>query len=96
MTRALVTTESILLQLVFDYSLRMRVKAESSEKGKSTSVSEDTTDEGSPAASKTGTSSFIGRLTNLVTIDLDNITRARDMVLLCELSGDAPLYQSLL
>jgi hypothetical protein len=32
----------------------------------------------------------------LVTIDLDNITRARDMVLLCELSGDAPLYQSLL
>ena len=93
MTRALVTTESILLQLVFDYSLRVRVKAESSEKGKSASVSGDVPGEGSPGASKNRTSSFIGRLTNLVTIDLNNITQARDLVLLCEFfSCDTHLY----
>ena len=83
MSRALVTSESILTQLIFDYSLRVRVKAESSEKGATADAQ--ASDEGSEGGQKAkkATSSFTGRLTNLVTIDLGHITDARDLLFLC-------------
>lgn len=74
MTRALAHAESILTQLVFDYSLRVRVKAETSEDAPA--------GEGGPKPKSKNASSFIGRLTNLVTIDLNNIVTARDLTIL--------------
>lgn len=83
MSHALTTSESILTQLIFDYSLRVRVKAESSEKGATPdSQTSGKGGEGGQKANK-ATSSFTGRLTNLVTIDLTNITDARDLLFLC-------------
>ena len=69
MTHALADSESILTQLVFDYSLKVRVKAETP---------------GQQRGGKGKGSSFIGKLNNLVTIDLRNIGGARDLVLLCK------------
>lgn len=83
MSHALTTSESILTQLIFDYSLRVRVKAESS--GKGATPDSQTSGEGGEGGQKANkaTSSFTGRLTNLVTIDLTNITDARDLLFLC-------------
>ena len=76
MTRALAHAESILTQLVFDYSLRVRVKAETSEDSPAGG------DGSAPKPKSKNASSFIGRLTNLVTIDLNNIVTARDLTIL--------------
>ncbi|KAJ3527518.1 hypothetical protein NMY22_g9759 [Coprinellus aureogranulatus] len=81
MTRTLADSESILTQLVFDYSLKVRVKAESSEKDASDSGVLGEGAGGGRQKAK-NSSSFIGKLNNLVTIDLNNIGNARDLVIL--------------
>ncbi|KAJ3519232.1 hypothetical protein NMY22_g13302 [Coprinellus aureogranulatus] len=78
MARVLTTSESILTQLLFDYSLRVRIKAETSEKEQGGDAS---ASEGRGESKKT-TSSFNGRLANLITVDLKNITEARDLLFL--------------
>lgn len=85
-TRAAVNMESIVTQLIFDYSLKVRLKAEASQEAAG-KASPDTPAETGGEQTKTArkpktASSFIGRLNNLVTIDLNNITAARNCLLL--------------
>lgn len=64
-----VQTESILMQLIFDYSLRARVVSEGPEKDKD---------------KKNDRSSFIGKLNNMVTSDMVSINQAKLFVIFCE------------
>ncbi|KAI6134164.1 ABC transporter type 1, transmembrane domain-containing protein [Pisolithus croceorrhizus] len=109
-TRAIVHTECIITQLVFEHALRIRIKAEvpDSDNGPtdstvttpdSASVSESATAvegsrEGSPdegqhsttdtttgGKSVSSTENFVGKINNLITTDLGNITDGRDFLL---------------
>lgn len=82
MSRVLVTSESVLTQLLFDYSLRVWIKAEGPEKNQAADATE--LQDGTAPKTKNATTSFIGRLTNLITIDLNNISMGRDLFFLCE------------
>jgi hypothetical protein len=104
MNRAFVLIESILTQLVFEHSLRIRIKADALEKADNNEArpvpeTQDGGDEGSPSVQagdseddetaeppkpRSDTSSFIGKLNNLITVDLANVSGARDFLLLCE------------
>lgn len=72
MNHAVVQTESILTQAVFNHSLRVRVVSEGSEKG-----SEDN-------QKKKDTSIFIGKLSNLVTSDMATMGQASYFAMVCE------------
>ena len=122
MTRTLVRCEALLVQLVFDHSLRIRFKAEaeeSDEKEKkpaeptsssTSSVTDDSTErEGStdsatvlgteeapsvtkkdsPAEAKAPkkADNLVGKLNNLITNDLNNITGARDFLMISAFSA---------
>lgn len=78
MTHVVVRTESILTQLVFNHSLRVRVEYEGSEKN-----SEDN--------QKKDMSSFLGKVNNLVTSDMATIRQANHFVMLCECQWFRPL-----
>ncbi|KAJ7088646.1 P-loop containing nucleoside triphosphate hydrolase protein [Mycena epipterygia] len=65
-TRAVVQAEAIITELLFEHSLRIRVKAETS---------------GTSVDAETKSSNLAGRLTNLATTDLRNIVDAREFVL---------------
>ena len=122
-TRALVLTEGLLTQLVFEHSLRIRFKAEGSKENSSStvqsvsqtvtpdtqSVEGSTAPEDSDTQSDTNTSStkgkakadssatkpaaaneekkeekkdnLVGRINTLVTVDLENITDAKDFLM---------------
>ncbi|KAF6747838.1 multidrug resistance-associated ABC transporter [Ephemerocybe angulata] len=92
MTHGLANAESILTQLVFDQSLKIRIKAETSGDQRDVETPGSTGEETGPSGSASqqvkaksprnarNTSSFIGRLNNLVTIDMNNITGARNLV----------------
>lgn len=75
MQRSLCNTETILTQLFFDYSLKMRANADAPEK-EAQNLSNGT-------AAKTSSASFIGKLTNLITIDLENLMAAREFFQFC-------------
>lgn len=79
MSRALANAESILTQLVFEHSLKVRIQGDTLDPSQETGRLF-----GSTSAVNTSTSSFMGRLTNLATIDLNNIIRARDLVIICK------------
>ncbi|KAJ7750388.1 hypothetical protein DFH07DRAFT_1062096 [Mycena maculata] len=68
-TRTLVRVESIITQLVFEHALRIRCNIETS------------TDSGIGKTSRTS-QNLVGKLNNLVTSDLQNITEAKDFMLL--------------
>ncbi|KAF6747848.1 multidrug resistance-associated ABC transporter [Ephemerocybe angulata] len=90
MTRALANAEAILTQIIFDYSLKIRIKAEPSEDpaegtpvaDADASVSNSDGRPKEPVPKTKTVASFIGRLNNLVTIDMNNITGARNLALL--------------
>ncbi|KAJ3513917.1 hypothetical protein NLJ89_g2683 [Agrocybe chaxingu] len=112
-TRTLVRTECILTELVFEHSLRIRVKAETSSSrttkanpsGSATPVSAESSNsneapDGSSASNGKGKGkelsqlpdseekkskavNVIGKLNNLVTSDLTNITQSRDFLIVC-------------
>ncbi|KIK08096.1 hypothetical protein K443DRAFT_672979 [Laccaria amethystina LaAM-08-1] len=116
MTRTLVRCEALLVQLVFDHSLRIRFKAEaeeSDEKEKkpaatsssTSSVTNDSTEQegstdsatvlgteeassvtkkDSPAEAKAPkkADNLVGKLNNLITNDMNNITGARDFLMI--------------
>ncbi|KAF8803435.1 multidrug resistance-associated ABC transporter [Phlegmacium glaucopus] len=92
-TRAQACTESLLTQLVFEHSLRIRFKAEgSTEDGpsESQSVEGSTIFEGSDMQSditsceekkENKRDNLIGRINTLVTVDLDNVGAAKDFLM---------------
>jgi len=99
-TRALARTESLLIQLVFEHSLRIRFKAEESKEdgpSESQSVEGSTILEGSDTRSDTTSSTkgeaktekkgdnLIGRINTLVTVDLDNVVGAKDFLMVGKL-----------
>ncbi|KAJ7705435.1 P-loop containing nucleoside triphosphate hydrolase protein [Mycena rosella] len=70
-TRTLVRVEAIITQLIFEHALRIRFKSETStDPGKGATPN--------PRASQ----NLVGKLNNLVTSDLQNITEAKDFMLL--------------
>jgi hypothetical protein len=69
-TRLATQVTAIITQLVFEHALRIRVKAETGGEGKD----DDPTDT-SPKES----ANLLGKITNLVTIDLSSITDARNI-----------------
>ncbi|KAJ7676645.1 P-loop containing nucleoside triphosphate hydrolase protein [Mycena polygramma] len=71
-TRSLVRSEAILTQLVFAHSLRIRMKAETM----ATSAT-NSTPSPKPGPKKSG-GSLLGKINNLVTVDMGNINGARD------------------
>lgn len=79
MQRSLCNTESILTQLFFEYSLKMRVKADGPDKEAQASSNGTT--------AKTSNASFIGKLTNLITIDLESLMAAREFFQFCRCSS---------
>ncbi|KAJ7233850.1 P-loop containing nucleoside triphosphate hydrolase protein [Mycena haematopus] len=70
-TRALVRLEAIITQLVFEHALRIRFKSEASIDASK-----------SAGTTSRGNNHLIGKLNNLVTSDLQNITEAKDLMLL--------------
>ncbi|KAF7377593.1 p-loop containing nucleoside triphosphate hydrolase protein [Mycena sanguinolenta] len=70
-TRTLVRLEAIITQLIFEHALRIRFKSETSMDINQSS--------GSTAR---GSRNLVGKLNNLVTSDLQNITDAKDFMLL--------------
>ncbi|KIY70079.1 P-loop containing nucleoside triphosphate hydrolase protein [Cylindrobasidium torrendii FP15055 ss-10] len=69
-TRLIVVTQAILTQLTFEHALRIRVKA-STESNKEAEKKDEDAD-----------TNIIGKITNLVTTDLENIVEARDFLFL--------------
>ncbi|KAJ7041082.1 P-loop containing nucleoside triphosphate hydrolase protein [Mycena alexandri] len=70
-TRTLVRLEAIITQLIFEHALRIRFKSEKSEE----------TVKGAAPTSRAGRN-LVGKLNNLVTSDLQNITEGKDFMLL--------------
>lgn len=78
-TRMLVHTEGLLTQLIFEHSLRIRMKAETSDRpdgGSSTSLSL-RHEHRRPKADN-----LVGKINNLVTTDMINVVEARDFLFL--------------
>lgn len=75
-TRLLVHVEGVLTQLVFEHSLRIRMKAEPS----------DSTDKlsAAPGGGRPKANNLIGKINNLVTTDMASISDARDPLMLGE------------
>ncbi|KAJ6567145.1 P-loop containing nucleoside triphosphate hydrolase protein [Mycena capillaripes] len=67
--RVNIQTEAILTELVFEHSLRVRLKAETSETQKSETT-------GSTAPKPTNGRNLVGKINNLATTDLQNIVNA--------------------
>ncbi|KAF9013105.1 hypothetical protein BDQ17DRAFT_1342742 [Cyathus striatus] len=86
-TRVIVRIESLVTQLVFEHSLRIRVKAETSgaELATDASQSEDTGTQGEvqQVAKKEvpRTDNLVGKLNNLVTSDMSSLYGAKDFLL---------------
>ncbi|KAJ7497652.1 hypothetical protein FB451DRAFT_240230 [Mycena latifolia] len=69
-THIMAQTTAIITQLVFEHALRIRVKAETGEKGKA--------DPSAKVLSKKASANLLGKITNLVTVDLGAINEARN------------------
>ncbi|KAJ6521925.1 P-loop containing nucleoside triphosphate hydrolase protein [Mycena vulgaris] len=66
-THIMAQTTAIITQLVFEHALRIRVKAETGEKGTADAV-----------ADKKASANLLGKITNLVTVDLGAINEAKN------------------
>ncbi|KAJ7578665.1 P-loop containing nucleoside triphosphate hydrolase protein [Mycena floridula] len=95
MNKIMFQMESIITQLVFEHSLRIRIKADVPENKAAstpeTPTGENVADDAASATSSTNTKSddapapvatrnLIGKLNNLVTTDLENISQAREFL----------------
>lgn len=67
----IVHAQAIITQLVFEHSLRIRMKAEVPESSAST-----------PDKPVINTNNLVGKINNLVSTDLQNITEARNILLI--------------
>ncbi|KAJ2926393.1 hypothetical protein H1R20_g10701, partial [Candolleomyces eurysporus] len=80
MTHSLTQADSVLTQLIFGYSLRMRNINSVMASTKASGVG--STDAGSSSKKRSKTlSSLEGKLNNLATVDLNNIVAARDLII---------------
>ncbi|KAJ7290142.1 P-loop containing nucleoside triphosphate hydrolase protein [Mycena rebaudengoi] len=71
---AIIQTQAILTELIFEHSLRVRVKAETSELGDAWQSSTTSQSTGKPASPRpTQARNLVGRINNLATTDLQNI-----------------------
>ncbi|KAF4617689.1 hypothetical protein D9613_006261 [Agrocybe pediades] len=80
--RTLVRTEALLTQLVFEHSLRIRLKAEVPDDNPGGADDADDANQGpkeAPGKEDHG-ANLIGKINNLVTSDLNNITEGRDFL----------------
>lgn len=75
--RIVIRTEGTLTELVFEHALRVRMKAETSSENLATNPVEANA---ANVTSVTKSQHLIGKLNNLVTTDLKNITGARDFI----------------
>lgn len=75
-TRLLVHVEGVLTQLVFEHSLRIRMKAEPSDGTDKLSAA--------PGGGRPKANNLIGKINNLVTTDMASISDARDPLMLGE------------
>ncbi|KAJ7645869.1 hypothetical protein B0H17DRAFT_1186847 [Mycena rosella] len=71
-THIMAQTTAIITQLVFEHALRIRVKAETNEKGKADATAKE--------PSKKESANLLGKITNLVTTDLGAINEARNVL----------------
>ena len=80
-TRMLVHTEGLLTQLIFEHSLRLRMKAEVSENsnGRQNASAVLRHDRRHPKADN-----LVGKINNLATTDMVNVIGARDFLFLSE------------
>jgi len=80
-TRMLVHTEGLLTQLIFEHSLRLRMKAEVSENsnGRQNASAVLRYDRRHPKADN-----LVGKINNLATTDMVNVIGARDFLFLSE------------
>jgi len=78
--RTLVRTEALLTQLVFEHSLRIRLKADVTD---DKSIADDSSSTKDVPKEKDG-ANLIGKINNLVTSDLNNITEGRDFLVVGE------------
>jgi hypothetical protein len=80
-TRMLVHTEGLLIQLVFEHSLRVRMKAETSNRPDGPSTANNAIGHDDQRARA---DNLIGKINNLVTTDTMNIVEARDFLMVGE------------
>ena len=72
-TGVLARVEAIITSLVFDHALRIRLKSET--------IESNSTADGAPAVEpKTSNANFVGKINNLVTSDLANISGGNDFL----------------
>jgi hypothetical protein len=77
----LVHTEGLLIQLVFEHSLRVRLRAETSNRPNSPNTANDAIGHDERRAKA---DNLIGKINNLVTTDTMNIVEARDFLMIGE------------
>jgi len=90
-SRTRVRTEGLLTQLIFEHSLRIRLKAETPKDTNDIDVSTTKPDtqvgpasKGRTVPSSRNSVNFTGNLNNLVTTDLQNIVSATDFLVFCK------------
>lgn len=91
-TRMIVQTEAIVTQLVFEHALRIRLKSEpDSEIASKTPygagdrpATAGSSENAAGPPGRASSANLIGKINNLVTTDLNNITLARDFLSPCE------------
>jgi len=76
-TRTLVRTEGIITQLVFEHSLRIRLEAGDQEE---------------QGGGRKNGSNIVGKINNLATSDLYNITQGRDFLVLGKSNHPEPFH----
>jgi hypothetical protein len=79
-TGSLVRVEAIITSLVFEHSLRVRMK--SALPGQESKGDDDTKGKGKKGANKTKDDNLVGKITSHITSDLNNITAGRDFLFL--------------
>lgn len=77
-SRSRVQYQALLTQLIFEHTLRMRVKSDINSPGTSNANGSNNM---SPTSSS---SSSTGKLLNLMTSDMDNLERGKDFLEICE------------
>ena len=90
-TRSLIRVEGLLTSLIFDHALRLRINSgESGSKasnGSSTNGGTQTRQNAGPKSSSADRiNNIVGKIMNMATADLDNITGGRNFLSLCTVS----------
>jgi hypothetical protein len=75
--RMMIHISAILTQIIFDHSLKIRLATSAESEPRSSA--------GPPTGKEEGESrNIVGKINNLITVDVQNITEGRDFVVVCE------------